>query len=527
MSLNWNCPYPSNRSPVFAKNMVATSQPLAVQAGINALKNGGNAVDAAIATAITLTVVEPTSNGIGSDAFAIVWDGRNLHGLNASGRAPAALDPEKFRGLTQMPRLGWDAVTVPGAVSGWVELSQQFGKLPFAQLFKDAIHYASSGFLVGPKTAAVWKQAEYDYRDFESFTRTFMIAGRAPATGQLMRLPDHAASLKEIAASHGRAFYHGELARAMVQDSNRHHGVLSMEDLARHQCDWVGTIDTALYATSLHEIPPNGQGLMALIALGILNRLDIARYPLDSIDSVHLQIEAMRVAYAYIERHLADIEHMRVTPQDLLEDGFLRVRATEIDPAIANPQPTAIGTGADTVYLTTADESGMMVSMIQSNYAGFGSGIVVPGTGISLQNRAAGFVLEEGHPNQVGGNKRPYHTIIPGFAMHNGKPEMSFGVMGAHMQAQGHLQMMLRVFVHGQNPQTASDAPRWYLHEDGRVSLEKGFDPAVADALRQRGHTIVIDSPESLFGGAQLIYRLQDGYCGGSDHRKEGLVAGF
>jgi gamma-glutamyltranspeptidase/glutathione hydrolase len=527
MTLNWDCPYPSNRSPVFAKNMVATSQPLAVQAGINAMKAGGNAVDAAVATAITLTVVEPNNNGIGSDAFAIVWDGKALHGLNASGRSPATLDPAHFTGQQHMPVLGWDAVTVPGAVSAWVALSAKFGALPFKQLFDDAIGYATNGFQVGPKSGFYWQLAQQGYRHYQPFLDTFMIDGRAPNIGEAMRLPDHASSLAKIANTNGEAFYQGELAEAIARDASEKGGKLTMADLASHQCDWVGTIETPIYDSHLHEIPPNGQGLMALIGLGILNQLDIARYAVDSVESVHLQIEATRIAYANIERHLADIEHMRVKPEDLISDEFLKARAGEINPEKANPAPSVLQASPDTVYLTTADDSGLMVSMIQSNYRGFGSGIVVPGTGISMQNRGSGFVLEEGHPNQVGGGKRPYQTIIPGFAMANDQPQMSFGVMGGHMQAQGHMQMMLRVFVHHQNPQAASDAPRWHLREDGKVALEDGFDADVVAALRDRGHDIILHSPEHVFGGAQLIYRMQDGYCGGSDHRKEGLVAGF
>ncbi len=527
MTLQWDCPYPSNRSPVFAKNMVATSQPLAVQAGINAMKSGGNAVDAALATAITLTVVEPNNNGIGSDAFAIVWDGQQLHGLNASGRSPAAMSPARFTGLNQMPVLGWDAVTVPGAVSAWVELSNRFGKLPFSQLFTDAIHYATSGYHVGPKTGFYWKYAQRQFKSYQPFMDTFMKNGAAPEVGELMRLPDHGASLMEIARSNGESFYRGSLAEAMVADSDKHSGTLTMDDLANHQCDWVGTISTALGSSRLHEIPPNGQGLMALIGLGILNKLDIASYDLDSTDSVHLQIEAIRIAYAQIERHLADIEYMRVTPEDLLADEFLSAAASRINMMHANANPTVLEASPDTVYLTTADASGMMVSMIQSNYRGFGSGIVIPGTGISMQNRGSGFVLEEGHPNQVGGAKRPYQTIIPGFAMKAGQPKLGFGVMGGHMQAQGHLQMMVRIFVHKQNPQAASDAPRWHLQEDGNIALEDGFTADVAAELAERGHNILYDNPEHIFGGAQLIYRLDDGYCGGSDHRKEGLVAGF
>jgi len=426
-----------------------------------------------------------------------------------------------------MPVLGWDAVTVPGAVSAWIEMSSRFGKLPLVKLFEDAIHYAVAGFHVGPKTGFYWKLAEQRYQAFDSFMNTFMINGKAPAIGEVMRLPDHASTLSAIAETKGDVFYRGEIAQAMVDDSTHKGGSLHIKDLIDHRCDWVGTISSALKQSCLHEIPPNGQGLMALIGLGVLNRLNIWEYELDSSNSMHLQIEAIRVAYAQVERHLADIDYMRVKPEQLLTEDFLQSRANEISLEKANPTPTVFEEGSDTVYLTTADASGMMVSMIQSNYRGFGSGIVVPGTGISLQNRGSGFVLEDGHPNQVGGGKRPYQTIIPGFAMENGEPRLSFGVMGGHMQAQGHLQMMLRLFVYHQNPQAASDAPRWHLQEDGKVALENGFSRDVADDLAYRGHDIVRDAQEHIFGGAQLIYRMQDGFCGGSDHRKEGLVAGF
>lgn len=525
--MDWSTPYDSRRSPLFARNVVATSQPLAARIGLKVLEDGGNAVDAAIATAIALTVVEPCSNGIGSDAFAILWDGKKLHGLNASGRSPAAWTPERFSKYQEMPRFGWDAVTVPGAVSAWVALSDKFGKLPFERLFEGGIHYAEAGFQVAPKTGYFWKLAEQTFKDFESFGKTFLPCGKAPNIGSAIKLPDHGATLRKIAETHGEAFYRGELAEAMVADSRAAGGVMTADDLASHRCDWVEPISTAFKGAELHEIPPNGQGIMALIALGIAERVDLDGLPLDSADSVHMQIEAMRIAYADVERHLADLDHMRVTPQQLLAPDYLARRAGEIDRSLANPHPTAMGASDDTVYLTAADESGMMVSLIQSNYRGFGSGIVVPGTGISLQNRGCGFTLEDGHPNQVGGGKRPYHTIIPGFATLGGKPQMSFGVMGGHMQAQGHFQMMLRVFLYGQNPQAASDAPRWHLREDGVVCLEKGFEPAVADELETRGHTVERDHVEHLFGGAQLIYKLDDGYCAGSDHRKEGLAIGF
>jgi gamma-glutamyltranspeptidase/glutathione hydrolase len=529
MTLNWDCPYPSSRSPLFARNIVSTSQPLAAEAGLAILKAGGNAIDAAITTAITLTVVEPNMNGLGSDAFAIVWDGKNLHGLNASGRSPQAWTPDRFREFEAMPQLGWGAVTVPGAVSAWVELSSQFGRLPFEQLFEAAIHYAEQGFQVGPKTGFFWQFAKTRYQDFESFKKTFLPAGEAPSIGSIIRLPDHARSLRSIARTRGSSFYEGELAEAIVADSDRYNGGFSVDDLSQHRCTWVGTISQSLADYELHEIPPNGQGLMALIALGIVERLDLNQYNIDSLDSVHYQIEATRIAYAEIERHLADITHMLVRPKQLLDPQYLTRRAASIDET-ANASPTTLGASEDTVYLTTADQTGLMVSMIQSNYNGFGSGIVIPGTGISMQNRGSGFTLEAGHPNQVDGGKRPYHTIIPGFVRHKDAAKgaaMSFGVMGGHMQAQGHLQMMLRIFLYNQNPQAASDAPRWYLREDGKVCLERGFSKEVIDGLKKRGHDIILDNPEYLFGGAQLIYKLEDGYCAGSDHRKEGQAVGF
>ncbi|XOV88884.1 MAG: gamma-glutamyltransferase family protein [Pseudomonadota bacterium] len=525
--LDWSNPYRANRSPVFARNLVATSQPLAAWAGVRAMAEGGNAVDAALATAITLTVVEPNNNGIGSDAFAIVATGGELIGLNASGRSPAGWYPERFAGRATMPSLGWDAVTVPGAVSGWVALSERFGKLPFDKLFECAIAYAENGFQVGPKTGYFWRFIKDRYRNYPEFLRTFAPGGRIPAIGDTMRLPEHARTLRSIATTGGESFYRGELALAMVADSDARGGVMSMDDLANHRADWVSPLSVDFGQASLHEIPPNGQGLMALIALGIVNERDIAAFAQDSADAVHLQIEATRIAYAEIERHLADIDHMVVSPETLLTPGYLQARAAQIDMTRANPTPTAMGASPDTVYLCTADASGMMVSMIQSNYRGFGSGIVVPGTGISLQNRGEGFTLEAGHPNQVGPNKRPYHTIIPGFASHGNQPALAFGVMGGHMQAQGHLQMMVRIFAFGQNPQAASDAPRWHLREDGVVCLEDGFDQGVASELGARGHQVQFGNPEHLFGGAQLIYRMPGGYCAGSDHRKEGLALGF
>jgi len=527
INFSWKFPYPSQRMPVFAKNVVATSQPLAAQAGLRMLLKGGNAVDAALATAIALTVVEPASNGIGSDAFAIVWDGCKLHGLNASGRSPQAWTPARFSGLTQMPLQGWDAVTVPGAVDAWVKLSERFGTLPFPDVFAPAIHYARSGFPVSPKTAAKWAQTPQIYKDYSDFAAAFLPNGKAPGVGEFFRFPDQANTLEEIAGSRGESFYRGELAKRIVAHAQATGGTMREADLAQHQSDWVEPIALEYQGVSLQEIPPNGQGLAALIALGILKHHNLRQYPADSADSLHLQFEAMKIALAEAHRYIADPAYMPVDALAFLNGDFLSKRAAEIDMHQAKRYRSGLPAEGGTVYLTAADESGRMVSFIQSNYNGFGSGIVVPGTGISLQNRASGFTLEPGHPNQVGGGKRPFHTIIPGFVMKNNKPLMSFGVMGGDMQAQGHVQMMIRVFDYGQNPQAASDAPRWHVFTDGRVALEGGFSASVVEGLTRRGHQIILGQPESLFGGAQLIYRLNDGYCAASDHRKDGQAVGF
>lgn len=525
---SFSFPYTSQRMPVMARNMVASSQPLAVQSGIDALRNGGNAVDAALATAITLTVVEPTSNGIGSDAFAIVWDGQQLHGLNASGRLPAAVTPNDFAGLEQMPQFGWPSVTVPGAVSAWVALSQRFGTLPFLQLFGNAIEYARNGYAVSPVTANAWQAAAPELREQEGFHH-FLPDGQAPAPGQWFRFPEQADTLEKIARSEGKEFYSGEIANQIVASSSRNQWKLTKADLENHRADWVTPIAKKYRDIELHEIPPNGQGLAALMMLGIIKHWNISDYPVDSTDSVHLQVEAMKLAFADVHRNVADPDSMNVRIEDLLNEDYLAARAKTISlEKAAYPGPGLPDQGG-TVYLTAADERGMLVSMIQSNFAGFGSGVVVEGTGVSLQNRGAGFNLIPGHPNQVGGGKRPFHTIIPGFVTRQGRAEMSFGVMGGSMQPQGHAQMLIRIYDYGQNPQTASDALRWRVLEDNSLHLEQGFDPRVTEELARRGHKLFQGGPDASFGfgGAQLIFRSGQGYIGGSDHRKDGAVAGF
>lgn len=531
MELRANHHYPSRRSPVLARNTVATSHPLAAQAGLRMLARGGNAVDAAIATAITLTVVEPTGNGLGSDAFAILWDGTELHGLNASGRSPAGWTPQRFAGASDMPFRGWESVTVPGAVSAWVALSERFGKLPFASLFEPAITYAEDGFPVSPVIATLWARAAAELGSQPGFAETFMPGGDAPKAGEIFRSEGHARTLRLIAKSKGQAFYEGEIADAIAAYGAQHNAALTKADMAAHQADWCGTVSQKFDDLSLHEIPPNGQGIAACAALGILDHTNIRDLDADDPAALHLQIEAMKLALADAEGYVADPGHMSaVTADDLLSPDYLAARARLIDPSMAQDHGVGAPKNGGTVYLTAADADGMMVSFIQSNYAGFGSGVVVPGYGIALQNRGAGFSLDPKHQNVVGPSKRPFHTIIPGFLMQNGTPLMSFGVMGGPMQAQGHVQMVLRTTLWGQDPQMAADAPRWRFVKGLEVACETTLPEATLEALRTMGHQITLEAPDNAFGfgGAQLIWRLENGaYAAGSDPRKDGMAVGF
>lgn len=531
MQLRAYNPYPSRRSAVLADNLVASSHPLATQAGVAMLAQGGNAVDAALATAIALTVVEPSGNGIGSDAFAILWDGQTLHGLNASGRSPAGWTPDRFAGQDAMPRWGWEAVTVPGAVSSWVALSERFGKLPFADLFVPAIRYAEGGFPVSPVIATLWQRAAELLGDQPGFAETFMPDGRAPNAGEYFASPGHARTLRLIAETKGKAFYEGVIAEEIAAYATAHGAAMTVADLAENEADWCGTISKSFDASTLHEIPPNGQGIAALMGLGILAHTSIRDLDADDPQAFHLQIEAMKLSLRDAEAYVADPAHMAsVTAEDLLDDGYLAARAREIDPDRATDFGAGAPKNGGTVCLTAADASGMMVSFIQSNYMGFGSGVVVPGTGVSLQNRGAGFSLDPAHQNHVGPRKRPFHTIIPGFLMSGDTPVMSFGVMGGPMQAQGHVQMVLRTQLWGQDPQMAADAPRWRVTQGLGIALESTLPDAVISRLEEMGHQITLEAPDNAFGfgGAQLIHRLGDrGYAAGSDPRKDGCAMGF
>jgi len=535
MLFDWNNPYRTIRSPVMARNIVSTSQALASQAGMRMLHRGGNAVDAAIATAAAMTIVEPVSNGLGSDNFALVWADGQLHGLNASGVAPAAWNPDYFarRHGGTIPERGWDTVTTPGAVAGWVALSERFGKLPFADLLEPAIELAERGHGVGRIVSNKWAPQIPVLQDQPGFAEAFMPNGRAPAPGERFVFAAAGKTLRAIAQTKGEAFYRGEIAHRLAAHAAANGGSMTEADLAGYRPEWVKPIQKDYADYTVHEIPPNGQGIAALMALGMLDQLDLAAYPIDSVASQHLQIEAMKLAFADTYRWVAQESFMRqVSVADLLSDSYLSERARLIDPRRATHFQHGTPPKGGTIYLCAADENGMMVSLIQSNYMGFGSGIVVPGTGVSLQNRGKGFTLEAGHPNQVQGGKRPFHTIIPGFLTRDGKPQMAFGVMGGHMQPQGHMQALVRMLTHHQQPQTACDAPRWKVSTGLSIDCESTMDPALVQGLRDLGHQVEAqDDPYMDYGAGQFVWRLSDdlndGYVAASDSRRDGHAAGY
>lgn len=517
-------PYPSGRRVVLGqRGAVATSQPLAALAGMEMLWAGGNAVDAAVAMAIALTVVEPTSNGIGSDAFALVWDG-DLHGLNASGKSSQQHTPEQFAECDRIPYYGWPSVTVPGAVSAWQTLWQRWGKLPFEQLFEPAIRYAEQGYPVSPETALAWKRAESLFLpkqqpEFQPFNQTFFPHDRAPAAGEIWRSPAHAVTLRAIAESGGESFYRGAIAKQIARFAADTGGWLTPADLAAHQAEWVEPISTDYRGVTVWEIPPNTQGIATLMALNILEGFDLSSYPRESVESYHLQIEAIKLAFADTHRYVADPNSMQLGHDRLLSKDYARERRSLIQ-AIASPVAKPGLPQGGTVYLAAADGD-LMVSFIQSNYLGFGSGLLVPGTGIALHNRGVGFTLQPGHPNQVGPNKRPFHTIIPGFLTQAGQPLGPFGVMGGPMQPQGHLQVVVNLIDYGMNPQAALDAPRWQFVRDNLVLLESTIPRSIALALADRGHKT---QPSNFFGRGQVILTGAGGLIAASEPRADGLA---
>lgn len=526
-------PYASRRNVVYAqRGMVATSQPLAAQAGLQVLQAGGNAIDAAIATAAALTVLEPTANGIGGDAFALVWHGGKLHGLNASGPAAAGATCASMLALghKEMPKYGPLAVTVPGTPAAWAALAGRFGRLPLATSMAAAIGYAHEGFPVSPSVAYAWQQATKLFRaaltapHFAAWFDTFA-PQRAPEAGELWRSPAHAATLESIASDGATSFYRGALGEriaACVQGAGGH---LAAADLAAYEVDWVEPISVEYRGYHVWEIPPNGHGLVALIALNILKGFDFVER--DAVLTYHRQIEALKLAFADGLSHIADPSHMRVKVTDLLSSGYADERRQLIGDKASLPLPGSPSCGG-TVYLSTADGDGNMVSLIQSNYMGFGSGMVVPGTGIALHNRGNNFSLDANHPNCLAPGKRPYHTIIPGFLTKQGMPVGPFGVMGGFMQPQGHVQMVMNTLDFGLNPQAALDAPRWEWESANAVNVERSTAEHLFRGLASRGHDVNWQNNRLAFGRGQIIWRNGAGVlCGGTEPRTDGAVLGW
>lgn len=527
-------PFPSRRTTVYARNgMVATSQPLAAQAGLAVLRRGGNAVDAAIATAAALTVVEPTSNGIGGDAFAIVWHQGRMYGLNASGPAPAAITIEAVSrtGATEMPRHGWLPVTVPGAPAAWAALAERFGRLPLLQSLTPAVDYAENGYPLTPVLGKYWAGAFNTYRRqwsgplFQPWFDTFAPEGRAPRIGELWRSAGHATTLRAIGESGARDFYEGDLADRIDAFAVAHGGYLRKRDLQAFRPEWVDPVTVHYRGYDVWELPPNGQGIVALMALNILGGFAFADQ--GSAETLHRQVEAIKLAFADGKRFITDPGHMRVRVADLLSPAYGEERRQLIGDTARIPEPGRPSSGG-TVYLATADGEGTMVSFIQSNYMGFGSGVVVPGTGIGLQNRGHAFSLDPEADNCLAPGKRTYHTIIPAFLTKDGVPVGPFGVMGGHMQPQGHVQVVMNALDFGLNPQAALDAPRWQWIEGRHVDVER-FPDHVVQALADKGHTVDLAADVGGFGRGQIIWRdpATGILAGGTEPRTDGMVAAF
>lgn len=528
-------PYPSQRSTMFARNgMVATSHPLASQAGLEILKKGGNAVDAAIATAAALTVVEPTSNGIGGDAFALIWSDGQLHGLNASGPAPQkiSVDAIKKRGFDSMPAYGVLPITVPGVPAAWAALSERFGKLPLSVVMEPAIRYAEEGYPLTPILGKFWKISYHRFREifqtkaFAPWFDTFAPEGRAPEIGEIWRSPAHAATLQSIADTKAESFYRGILAEKIASFIEKHDGFLSLEDLAAYKVEWVQPISIPYRGYNVWEIPPNGQGIVALMALNIIKGFDFTEK--DSVESYHKQIEAMKLAFTDGKAFITDPTEMHLSVEELLSDSYGEIRRALIGETALEPMPYKQPVGG-TVYLAAADGEGQMISFIQSNYMGFGSGIVVPETGIALQNRGHDFSLDEHHPNVLKPGKKTYHTIIPGFLTKGDHAVGPFGVMGGYMQPQGHFQVIMNSIDFHLNPQAALDAPRWQWVEGKKVMLEPHFPNYLAQALARKGHDIQLAVDSGSFGRGQIIWRdpQSNVLMGGTESRTDGAIAAW
>jgi gamma-glutamyltranspeptidase/glutathione hydrolase len=534
----------ATRSEVIAKNgMACTSQPLATQVAIDILKKGGSAVDAAIAANAMMGLVEPTGSGIGGDLFAMVWDAKTqrLYGLNASGRSPKALTLAYFKekGITRIPALGPLPVSVPGCVDGWFELHKRFGKLRMEENLQPAIGYAREGFPLTELIAYYWQRNAERLKQFEGFTEIFMPNGKAPAKGEVFRNPYLADTYEKIAKKGRDEFYKGSIARVIDEYMKRNGGFLSYNDLASHTSEWVEPVASSYRGYEVWELPPNGQGIATLQMLNILENYDIASMGFGSAEYMHLFIEAKKLAFEDRARYYADPAFADVPYMKLISKDYARERAALIDPnRSARKYEAGVLQTGNTIYLTVADKEGNMVSLIQSNYRGMGSGMTPTRLGFVLQDRGELFSLEEGHPNVYEPGKRPFHTIIPGFITKDGKPWVSFGVMGGGMQPQGHAQVVVNLIDFGMNLQEAGDAPR-IQHEGsseptgermvdgGTVFLESGFDYQEIRKLLAKGHRVSYSLDG--YGGYQAImYDGRNGvYLGASESRKDGQAAGY
>lgn len=526
-------PYPSQRSSIYGKNgMVCASNPYAAQAGLDILKKGGNAIDAAIAVAASMPVVEPTCNGLGSDCFAIIYSKGRLHGLNASGRSPLSISIPalKDRGLDHIPSFGVVPIGTPGAVGGWMAMYEKFSTLSIEEIFEPAIDYAENGFPVSPIISKLWDMEIKNYepfkdkKEFSGFFDTFTMDGKAPKAGEVFVNPDIGKTLREISKTKGASFYKGNIAEKIDTFIKKHGGFLTKEDLEIYSPLWVEPISTNYRGIDVWELPPNGHGISVLMALKILEKYEFVDR--DSPETLHLQIEAIKLAMTDAAKYVTDPECMSVTIEDLLSDSYAKSRRDLIDEKVAIEAPPGIPHTPSTVYFCTADKYGNMVSMIQSNYRGFGSGIVVPGTGVSLNDRVENFSLEEGHDNILRGGKIPYHTIIPGFLTQGGKPLGPFGVMGGFMQPQGHLQILMNLIDFGLNPQAALDAPRFQWFGKKKIGLEAEFSDWLKTTLTGKQHNIKIQENYFDMGRGQIILRNSQGIlCGGTEKRTDGYVA--
>ena len=522
----------ATRSTVYApRAAAATSQPLATSAALEIMDQGGNAVDAAVAAAAVLNVVEPHMTGAGGDAFAIVWwaETGELVGIDASGRSGSGMraDALRARGHERVPGSGAEAVTVPGAVSGWHALVDAYGNLDLAQVLAPAIRIAEGGFPVTPIIARQWAAATDKLAADKGARATYLVDGeRAPRAGEWFANPDLARSFRRIAEEGPRVLYGGALGEELVRGVQALGGFVTLEDLAAHEPRWVEPLSTDFRGWTVWELPPAGQGVAALELLELLEPFDLEGMGHNSAAYLHHLIEAKKVAFADLHRYVSDPESMEIDPRSLLEPGFVDARRRLIDPTVAaeRVEPGAAVTDSETIYLTVADADGNMVSLINSIYSSFGSGVVVPGTGFALQNRGAGFVIDDGHPNQVAPRKRPFHTIIPGFVTKDGAPHMAFGLMGGSMQPQGHAQLLLNMLVFGMDPQTAVDAARFRHLSGRRVAIER-IDSGTAAELEAMGHELS-DWTRTDFGGAQVIVRLPKGWAAASEPRKDGHAAG-